>query len=197
MKPEKNPLPAKEEIRRKMRATLRDLAPEMRAQASLEICRLAAGHPAFREAKCVALFAPLPLEPDIHPLIEEAWAQGKRVVFPLMLREGDAPRLEWHEVTSWDDMIVAGPFGIREPDPSKCPRLEAKLIECAFVPGLAFDTRGGRLGRGGGYYDSALAVTKLAWVGLMFACQQVPEVPREPHDQLLPEIVTENGSVTR
>jgi len=197
MKREKfpDPIPAKEEIRRKMRAALRDFAPEKRAEASLEICRLAAALPAFREAKVVALFAPLPSEPDIHPLIEEAWAHGKRVAFPLMLREGDAPRLEWHEVTAWDEMIVAGPFGIREPDPVRCPRLEAKSIECAFVPGLAFDARGGRLGRGGGYYDLALAAIagKTTWVGLMFACQEAPEIPHEPHDRSLGSILTENG----
>jgi 5-formyltetrahydrofolate cyclo-ligase len=197
MKREKfpDPVTGKEEIRRKMRSTLRGLAPEKHAEASLEICRLAAALPAFREAKIVALFAPLPSEPDIHPLIEEAWAQSKRVAFPLMLQDGDSPRLEWHEVTAWDEIIVAGPFGIREPDPVRCPRIESESIQCAFVPGLAFDASGNRLGRGGGYYDSAIAAAtgKIAWIGLMFACQEIPKVPRESHDQRLPEILTENG----
>ena len=186
---------AKENIRRQVRATLRGVAPEKCAQASLELCRLAAALPAFRKAKTIALFAPLPSEPDIHPLIEEAWARGKQVVFPLMLREDDAPSLQWHRVTSWDEMIVVGPFGIREPDPVRCCRVEVKTIELVFVPGLAFDKRGIRLGRGGGYYDSALAKfsAKTKPIGLMFACQQVPEVPREPHDHVLKNILTEDG----
>jgi 5-formyltetrahydrofolate cyclo-ligase len=189
------PVAAKEEVRRKMRATLRSMAPEKRAQASLEMCRLAAALPVFFKAKTVALFAPLTSEPDIHPLIEEAWARDKRVVFPLMLRDGDVPSLQWHQVKSWDEMIVVGPFAIREPDPIRCPLIEAKALELVFVPGLAFDKGGLRLGRGGGYYDSALVKlpAKTARIGLMFACQQVPEVPREPHDEALKNILTEDG----
>jgi 5-formyltetrahydrofolate cyclo-ligase len=190
---------AKEEIRKKMRATLRGLTLEFRAEASLEICRLGAALSSFREAKVVGFFAALPTEPDIRPLIEEAWAHGKRLVFPLMLREGESPRLEWHQVTCWEEMIVAGPFGIREPDPVCCPRVAGEEIGCLFVPGLAFDARGGRLGRGGGYYDSALAgkQPETAAVGLMFACQEMQEVPRESHDQTLGNILTEKGIFKR
>jgi 5-formyltetrahydrofolate cyclo-ligase len=188
---------AKEEIRKKMQATLRGLTSEFRAEASLEICRLGAALSSFQEAKVVGFFAPLPTEPDIHPLIEEAWAHGKRLVFPLMLREGESPRLEWHQVTCWEEMIVAGPFGLREPDPVCCPRVAGEEIGCLFVPGLAFDTRGGRLGRGGGYYDSALAgkPAGTSSIGLMFGCQRLPEVPREPHDQTLENILTETGYI--
>jgi len=190
-----DPPPAKEEMRRKMRTILRALKPGKRAEASLEICRHAAALPAFRDARSVALFAPLPTEPDIHPLIEEAWARGRRVVFPLMLRIGDAPRLEWHEVTSWDEMIVAGPFGIREPDPVRCRRVGPDEIGCVLVPGLAFDARGGRLGRGGGYYDAALAekAAGVAAIGLMFAAQEVAQVPREAHDRALHGVISEKG----
>jgi 5-formyltetrahydrofolate cyclo-ligase len=142
---------AKEEMRRQMRVKLRTMTGEIRAEASLEICRHAVALPAFHEAKLVALFAPLATEPDIHPLIEEAWARGKRVAFPLMLQVRDAPRLEWHEVTSWDEMIVAGPFGIREPDPVRCRRVGPDEIGCVLVPGLAARTgrRLLRFGAGG------------------------------------------------
>jgi 5-formyltetrahydrofolate cyclo-ligase len=186
---------AKEEMRRQMRVKLRTMTPEIRAEASLEICRHAVALPAFQEAKLVALFAPLSTEPDIHPLIEEAWARGKRVAFSLMLQVRDAPRLEWHKVTSWDEMIVAGPFGIREPDPVRCRRVGPDEIGCMLVPGLAFDARGGRLGRGGGYYDSALAekAAGVAAIGLMFAVQEVREVPHEAHDRALGGVVSEKG----
>ncbi len=191
----KEPVAAKEELRRKMRAKLRAMTADFRARDSLEICRQAAALPAFREAKVVALFAPLPTEPDIHPLIEEAWAQSKRVALPLMRQVGAAPWLEWHEVTSWEQMMLAGPFGLREPDPVQCPRVEPGKIDCMLVPGLAFDSRGGRLGRGGGYYDSALAekLARTAAIGLMFALQEVPEVPRGAHDQTIEGLVSENG----
>src|ERR1700722_2274774 len=93
---------AKETMRREMRTTLREMSPALRAEASLVICQLAANLPAFLQARCVALFAPLPSEPDVHPLIEEAWAQGKRVVLPLMIKHGSVPELDWHEIAGWN-----------------------------------------------------------------------------------------------
>jgi 5-formyltetrahydrofolate cyclo-ligase len=188
--------PAKEKLRREMRARLREMSSALCAEASLVICQTAANQPAFRESRCVALFAPLPSEPDIHPLVEEAWAQGKRVVLPLMIRHGSTPKLDWHEVTSWDDVVVPGPFGLREPDPLRCRRVPIVELDCVFVPGVAFDDKGFRLGRGGGYYDSFLssAPVTLPCIGLMFSLQKVPLVPREPHDQSLRRMITEEGA---
>ncbi len=191
------PLPDKDEMRREMRRRLREMDAGLRFEASLVICEEAANLAAFREAETVALFAPLPTEPDIHPLIEEAWARKKRVVLPRMLREGEVPHLDWHVVAAWDEVIEPGPFGLREPDHRRCPALKIAEIGCVFVPGLAFDNTGLRLGRGGGYYDSFLdrASARLPRFGLMFACQRVDRLLREAHDQALPAIVTEDGVV--
>jgi 5-formyltetrahydrofolate cyclo-ligase len=195
MKPDSDPSAAKEELRRALRERLRGLTAAYRAEASLVICELAARQPAFRAASSIALFAPLPTEPDIHPLIEEAWAQGKQVALPRMFRDERGPHLHWHAVTGWSGVTEPGRFGLREPDPDVCPRLEPSKLGCAFVPGLAFDETGLRLGRGGGFYDRFLAAAPadLPRFGLMFACQRVAALPREPHDQALPAIVTEDG----
>jgi len=185
---------AKEALRRTMRERLREMTPALHAEASLVICQTAAHQAAFVQARCVALFAPLPPEPDVKLLIEEAWAEGKQVVLPLMIKHKTGPELDWHEVTDWDEVVLPGPFGLREPDPLRCPRIAATDIDCAFVPGLAFDHAGFRLGRGGGFYDYFLsrAPADLPRFGLMFDCQRVPEVPRETHDQALKLFITEN-----
>ena len=185
----------KADLRREISARLRAMTTAHHAEASLVICQLAVNLPAFLQSKCVALFAPLASEPDIHPLVEEAWAQHKRVLLPLMIQHGTAPKLDWHEVTSWDDVIVPGPFGLREPEPLRCPRVSTAEIDCVFVPGIAFDSDGHRLGRGGGFYDSFLsqAPASCASIGLFFAAQKVHRVPREPHDQKLTSIITEDG----
>jgi 5-formyltetrahydrofolate cyclo-ligase len=183
----------KEKLRRTMRDLLRAMNPAHHSEASLVICQTAAHLPEFKKARCVALFSPLPSEPDVRLLIEEAWAEGKRVALPLMIKHKSGPQLDWHNVTSWDDVVLPGLFGLREPDPLKCPRLRADEIDCAFVPGLAFDHNGYRLGRGGGFYDYFLdqAPAPLPRFGIMFNCQRVPQVPREPHDQALATYVTE------
>ena len=89
---------------------------------------------------------------------------------------------------------VPGPLGLREPDPIRCPRISVGELDCVFVPGLAFDQQGYRLGRGGGFYDSFLseAHPTLPRIGLMFSLQEVPLVPREDHDQALKACITEN-----
>jgi len=186
----------KEKLRREMRARLREMDPATHAEASLVICQVAANLPAFLKSRCVALFAPLPSEPDIHPLIEEAWAQGKRVVLPLMIKHGSIPELDWHEVTSWDDVVILGPFGLREPDPLRCPRVPQAELDCVFVPGLAFDHEGFRLGRGGGFYDRFLSTATMPSIGLFFQRQKVERVPREAHDQRLRSVITEDALIT-
>lgn len=185
---------AKAAMRREMRDRLGAMSPALRAEASLVICLAAASLPAFTDARCVALFAPLPSEPDVHPLIEEAWARGKRVVLPLMIKHGTVVELDWHEVTSWDDVVVPGPFGVREPDPLRCTRVRATEVDCAFVPGMAFDAEGYRLGRGGGFYDSFLSRVPptMPSIGLFFATQKVETVPQEAHDQRLIGFITED-----
>jgi 5-formyltetrahydrofolate cyclo-ligase len=185
----------KAEVRQAMRLHLRSLDAAFRAEASLVICELAAQLPAFRGASSVALFAPLGSEPDIHPLIEEAWAQGKQVVVPRLLGERAAALLEWHAVTQWSDLAEVEPYGLREPNPLSCPRIAPDQLDCIFVPGLAFDEKGMRLGRGSGFYDRFLGEvsTDTPRFGLMFAGQRVPCLPREPHDQALPAVITEDG----
>jgi 5-formyltetrahydrofolate cyclo-ligase len=105
------------------------------------------------------------------------------------------PELDWHEVASWDEVVMPGPFGLREPDPLRCPRVKVAELDCVFVPGMAFDAQGYRLGRGGGFYDSFLsaAPATLPCMGLFFSAQKVGSVPREAHDQRLPSVITEDG----
>ncbi len=183
----------KEDLRRSMRERLREMSPAAHAEASLVICQTASHQAAFGKAKCIALFAPLPSEPDVRLLIEEAWAEGKRVALPLMIKQKTGPQLDWHSVSSWEEVVVPGPFGLREPDPLRCPRVRMEEIDCAFVPGVAFDHAGYRLGRGGGFYDYFLSHARadLPRFGVMFGCQRVAAVPREAHDQALPACITE------
>ena len=72
------------------------------------------------------------------------------------------------------------------------PRVEPDVV---VMPLLGFDARGTRLGYGGGYYDRTLAGMhkRPRLVGFAFSGQELPEVPREPHDRPLDMIVTELG----
>lgn len=133
-------------------------------------------------------FMPLDTEPDILPFIERIWRAGGTVVLP---RVADGS-LVLHEVAGRDS-LVRGAFGIREPH-ATLPRWVPEPAVC-LVPGLAFDARGYRLGRGKGFYDRLLRELgpTVETVGIFFSCQEISAVPREAHDWPLGRILTEKG----
>jgi 5-formyltetrahydrofolate cyclo-ligase len=68
-------------------------------------------------------------------------------------------------------------------------------LDLVLVPGLAFDEKGARLGRGGGFYDRLLAsksATTLA-MGVAFAFQLESKLPLEPHDVAMDAVLTDAG----
>jgi len=69
----------------------------------------------------------------------------------------------------------------------------------AIVPGVGFDFSGIRLGRGGGFYDRALAALRAAGhvqvIGLAFECQIVPVLPHDPWDQGVDAVVSDRRIV--
>jgi 5-formyltetrahydrofolate cyclo-ligase len=67
-----------------------------------------------------------------------------------------------------------------------------------LVPLAAFDSRGHRIGYGAGYYDRAIQRLRdkaidPRLIGIAFDCQEVGRVPDEPHDVVIPEVLTESG----
>ncbi len=65
------------------------------------------------------------------------------------------------------------------------------------APLVGFDTAGHRLGRGGGWYDRAIAAVRAVKpctvIGLAYSGQQVDAIPNDPHDICLNAILTERG----
>lgn len=86
-----------------------------------------------------------------------------------------------------------GRYGVEEP-PADAPSEGLGPDVLVLVPGVAFDGRGGRLGRGRGIWDRALVARRGAVVfGVGFELQFVEAVPQEEHDQLMDALVTEVG----
>ncbi|HTQ15265.1 MAG TPA: 5-formyltetrahydrofolate cyclo-ligase [Rhizomicrobium sp.] len=105
------------------------------------------------------------------------------------------PRIEGRALSfrRWreGDALVDNRHGIAE------PRADAERVtpHVLLVPLLAFDAAGHRLGYGGGYYDRALEAlgTNVTAIGVAYAGQEGPALPREAHDRPLDAIITERG----
>jgi 5-formyltetrahydrofolate cyclo-ligase len=145
-----------------------------------------------REPRLIAGYRALGGEIDPEPLLMRLVAAGLPLCLPVAAERSEEGL--WFRLWRPQEPLVRGPFGAQEPA-AAAPLVVPDLV---LTPLLAFDRRGGRLGRGGGYYDRTLERLGAAgvWaVGLAFAEQEVEDVPLEPHDIRLDGVLTEQGAV--
>lgn len=151
---------------------------------SAEILAALEAHPAFRAAHTVLLYHSLKDEVDTHDFIRK-WSGEKQILLPVVV--GDD--LELRIYTCPEDLAV-GAYGIEEPTGEVFTDYDT--IDFIAVPGVAFDRNGNRLGRGKGYYDRLLPrITTAYKAGICFPFQIVEEVPAEPLDIRMDEIITQ------
>jgi 5-formyltetrahydrofolate cyclo-ligase len=186
---------SKSELRRTMKAAIVALdADKRRAQEDALIMRFP-GLPGLAEAQSVLLFvSALPEEPRTSELLSLAYEMKKEVLCPRV--DKASRRLRLHRVTDPASELVRGVLGIPEPRPD-LPEAPPLAIDWVLVPGLAFDERGFRLGRGGGYYDRLLPLLRpdaVCWA-LCLSCQLLRELPHEPHDAPLNGVSTPDRRV--
>jgi 5-formyltetrahydrofolate cyclo-ligase len=158
-------------IRRRMQQQRMRLSAAEVARCSTAACQRLLELPSFRAARHVVVYAAVGNEIDPMLIAERASDTGKTVYLP----GGDADRFEF----------VGGP--------SRAEVLASTEAELLFVvPGVAFDEHGGRLGRGQGWYDRALARHPQGLrVALAYEFQLVPWLPQSAWDIRMHAVVTE------
>ena len=165
------------------------LDPQWRVEASLRMAD-AAPKLAVAPGAPVSGFWPMRSEVDVRPLMDALREDDARLCLPAIL---DKTTIVFRELVRGAELVDMG-FGTAGPGPDAAV-LDPVLM---LVPLAAFDARGHRIGYGGGYYDRAIERLQAnghapRLVGVAFDCQQVEMVPDEPHDIILPEILTESG----
>jgi 5-formyltetrahydrofolate cyclo-ligase len=140
----------------------------------------------------VAAFWSLPGEIDTAPLREGLLALDRRLALPRL--QGRGRPLGFHRWRPGDELLP-GPLGLMQP----AAEAECLRPDLLFVPLLAFDDAGYRLGYGGGYYDRTLAALagdgrRRRAIGYAFALQRVGTVPRTALDVRLDGLVTERAT---
>jgi 5-formyltetrahydrofolate cyclo-ligase len=185
---------SKQLLREALLAARRRLPAEDRAVRSRLAAERVVSLEAFARARTVALYAPMGAEVDTADIASAAARHGKRVAYPRI----DARDRVLAFASCSPDELVPGGFRSREP-PATAPVIPLSAIDLIVVPGVAFDPRCRRLGRGRGHYDATLVSLDpaAARIGLAFELQIVAEVPEEPHDAPLDAVVTESRIVLR
>ncbi len=136
-------------------------------------------------------------EVDLRELIGSALAHGKQCYLPVMRRDGGLCFVRYRE----GDPITPNAQRIPEPRFRPQDELPAAQLDLVCMPLAGFDRSGTRLGMGGGYYDRAFYFrhdpksSKPRRIGVSFASQELPSIPREPWDVPLQALVTERETL--
>ncbi|MFA6185639.1 MAG: 5-formyltetrahydrofolate cyclo-ligase [Phycisphaerae bacterium] len=179
----------KQQLRQQIRTMMCKMTDQQRSEASQKACNALINTPEFQNASTVMAFLSMPHEIDTTSLILYAWRHSKTIV---------VPKISWQQrhmipvrITSLEAGIATEIGGLRNPVIGVPVPMDD--IDLIVTPGLAFDTAGNRLGRGGSYYDRFFVHKDLKAVkcGLAFAGQLVPAVPAFQHDQPIDMLVTD------
>jgi len=179
----------KRAARRHLRRAMAGQGAELLGEKSRAACeRLCTTHE-FQQANVVMLFLSLANEVETTAAVSRALSHGKTVAVPMVLWQENVMvpvRLESLECEMAEDR-----YGLRHP--VDAVEIATAQIELVVTPGLGFDDKGNRLGRGGGFYDRFLKLVNANAVtcGLALEEQLIPQVPVLAHDVAVHMLVTD------
>lgn len=134
----------------------------------------------------IGLYSPIHSEVQTQKFFEMFVKLGFHPCYPKV--EGE--EIQFYEVSDLSQLKPQGKLNI--PEPVTKHSTKPVLADYMFVPGIAYDDKGNRLGYGRGFYDRYFAKHKPTTIGLAYDFQIVKDVPLEPHDQSLDYVFTEN-----
>lgn len=178
-------------LRERILTLLRDQEDEERLIKSLAIKTKLFGMLEFKNAETILFYASFDGEVETFEMMREALKLGKKIGLPGVVKDGG--RIVPKSVTSLEVDLEKGPYGIKQPKKESTRTLREEQIDMVIVPGVVFDEKNNRLGRGGGYYDRFLGSLpeRVPTIGLAFDFQIVGSLPScEDHDVPVSCVVT-------
>ena len=173
----------KQELRKQIRAAKKAVPFCEKCERSQPIMRQVEMLPQFAEATTVLMYWSMEDEVQTHDFVNR-WYGQKVVLLPCV--DGDDLRLR--QYTGEQCIAMGEQFGIGEPVGAEFTELDK--VDLIIVPGVAFDRKRNRMGRGRGFYDRLLKSTPQAYkVGVGFDFQLVDSVPVEPFDVAMDRVI--------
>jgi 5-formyltetrahydrofolate cyclo-ligase len=178
----------KTHLRRQLRQRLDRLTKAERQRKSQRILTRLMKTRDYLKAARIFTYIALPKEVQTQEFIQKSLALRKRVFVPAI--HPRKKEISIFEIWNTKKDLKKGHFGIPEPVKKRPGRPEK--LDLVIVPGLGFDGKGGRLGRGEGYFDRFLLRTgKARKIGLAFREQVVRKIPVTPHDVPVDRLITD------
>ena len=174
----------KRQLRQQIRARRRALNNREKQLAAQRLARRMATEPRLQRARRVGLYLPNDGEIDPRPGLLNGNRQ-RQLYLPILdpINPGRLGFARWQK----NQPLHSNRFGIPEPQLPASRLAALWSLDVLIMPLVAFDSRGGRLGMGGGFYDRTLAGWR-RWprrpvlVGVGYRFQQVESLPLDPWD---------------
>jgi 5-formyltetrahydrofolate cyclo-ligase len=173
----------KNQIRGQIREKKKLLLPEDRRRKSVTIFQKIEQLEAFRKSRVVMVYWSLSDEVFTHDFILK-WYQLKTILLPVI--KGD--ELGIKQFSALEILKAESRLGIQEPTGEEYDHINP--IDLIIVPGMAFDLKNNRLGRGKAYYDKFLAGQNGFKIGVCFDFQLLKKIPTIPSDIAMDLVVT-------
>ena len=184
-----NIIDEKKELRRRQLIVRKNLFSNISKVFDIKLFENLFQNISFENVEVVSSFNSINTEINTNDLNNYILSKNKILCFPAIIKKDDY--LIFRKFTNHNDMYE-GSMRIKEPQVTN----EVLLPNLLFVPCLAYDSFGFRLGYGGGYYDRTLSYyksikQKFITVGYAFDDQKVHEVPKDKFDIKLDYVITE------
>lgn len=177
----------KEKIRKEIAQRKKRLRPEELTLLSQEVMMTLEITGVFVDAKNILIYNNLSDEVETLSFIEK-WNGQKNFYLPAVV-DNDLVFRKFHAHTDF----LPSSLGVQEPRGENL--VDYSMIDLVIVPGIAFDRKKNRLGRGKGYYDRFLKNISVPTIGICFEFQLFDNIPADEKDVKMNMIVSENDFI--
>lgn len=187
----------KKVLRSRMRARRRELAADLRAQHNVSLNDTLLRRLLQIPPCTVAAYLAFDGEPDLAASFGPLREAGFQLALPYIEKQGSASRMIFRHWQS-DDVLSENSMGFAEPALGE--EVQPADMGVILLPLVAWDSSGARLGMGAGYYDKALESLANQSVplriGIAFDVQRCSDIPTDPHDVPLHELISDSQRFT-
>ncbi|MDD2283835.1 MAG: 5-formyltetrahydrofolate cyclo-ligase [Paludibacter sp.] len=173
-------------VRAEVKARKKNITESFKKEQATAVYGKIEQMPEFIKAKTVLMYWSVSDELPTHHFIRK-WCHAKNILLPVVKGEHMTIRPFISE-----EMLVQGNFRIMEP---KSGHDYLKAVDLVIVPGIAFDRKKRRIGRGKGYYDKYLKSKSIIKWGIGFDFQLYESIPSASFDIKMDRIITPSETI--
>lgn len=186
-------------MRKKYLEIRENISPEERLEKSKKIFDKLTESDIYIRSKNIMCYVSFRAEVNTHDFIKKALSDGKNVYIPVIIENSqDSDFKHEMKISKLNDLseLKENKMGILEPVKGNENFEDSTVLDLIIVPGVVFDTRGYRIGHGGGYYDRFLAhlnskKSGVEKIGVCYRESYVDEVPYDIFDEKVSSIITD------